>query len=540
MIQNRQGFKKKLKLIVKNTVFNFVHKIAIQQLKKIVKNSSPPPKTKKGGKKIIFNLIYGMYGYLIYWESGFAKAMQLRGHDVKVLICGKSLTMCTSEYTIQTVHDDKTCKHCVDFTQDFLKTMGLPHLNIKDYISDEEILKIKEKVNKMTLEECKNFVYKNVPVGGFSINAVTRYFEGAIDIDEKLYESVLRAELINSLIVIDAAEKIIQEEKPDIVFTTHLGYSSWGSFADYCEINGIRVTYPGDGYKKYTIQFDMPLKEKVNIFFKEFRKYRNDEPLNKKEDDELNLFIYKRIHGKEGDTSRYHFQNEDVRDQFDLKKYDRTFAIFPNVVWDSSLLRANKAFKDAYEWISDTIEFFKNHPNYQLILKIHPSEIYAAKSKNTLLDYIFKNYSPLSDNIKIVPPVTNISPYSLFSIIDTGIVYNGTLGLEMALHNVPVIVAGITHYNDFGFTYDVSSKENYYELLSQKLPKLNEEQIKLAKLYGYFYFIKSYVPYKFLYSESFLKKGYNIKSFDELKEGKDKILDKICDYIANNKFYQKW
>ena len=43
------------------------------------------PQISRDGKKIVFNLLYGMYGDLLYWEGGLAKALQLRGHDVKAL-----------------------------------------------------------------------------------------------------------------------------------------------------------------------------------------------------------------------------------------------------------------------------------------------------------------------------------------------------------------------------------------------------------------------------------------------------------------------
>ncbi len=175
-----------------------------------------------------------------------------------------------------------------------------------------------------------------------------------------------------------------------------------------------------------------------------------------------------------------------------------------------------------------------------MIVKIHPSEAYVAKSRNTVSDFIIKNFSPITDNIKIIPPVTTISPYSLFSFIDTGIVYNGTIGLEMSLYRVPVIVSGITHYGDLGFTYDVSSKNEYKKILQKKLPKLNEKQNKIARLYAYFYFLKSFVPYNLVYNKSFLKLGWTINSFEELKEGKNRYLDILCDYIAKNKYYQNW
>jgi len=533
------GFKKRLKLIAKNNAFSLVHRLAIRRMKKIVQNSSPI-KPKKNGKKIFFNLVYGMYGKLIYWEVGLAKALQVRGHNVKVLTCGKSLTMCTSEYTSRSVHNDKTCKHCIDFSKEFLDLIGIPNINFKDFISIEEFKKIQKKVKKLSIEECKKLIYKDVKVGILSTNSAIRYFEGDLNPEQEKFEKILRLELINGIIVIDIAEKIVKTDKPDVIVTTHMGYSSWGGFVDYCSNHGVRICYSGDGYIENTIEFDIFNSERKENAFRKFFEKRNKKTLNNNEEKEIQKFIDDRIHGREGDTSLYGYENENVKEQFDFKKYKKTFVCYPNVAWDSSLLDANTVFKSVYEWVSKTIELFKDKPDYQLIIKIHPSEAYVAKSKNTVSDYIKSKFDPIPKNVKIIPPVTTISPYSLFPFIDAGIVYNGTIGLEMAVQGVPVIVSGVAHYGKKGFTYDVSSKKEYEDILFKKLKPPTKKQINLGRTYAYFYFLKSFVPYNLFYKNSFWDMGWNINSFDEMAEGNDKFLDIICKYIAYNGIYQNW
>jgi hypothetical protein len=523
-----------MKLFLKNLAFNIAHKIAIKNIKKIVKKTKTQPSEQKNGKKIIFDMIYGMYGQLIYWEGTLAKALQLRGHNVKVLTCGKALTMCTSEYTVQRLHNQETCNHCVKFSSEFLNTANLPYNSYKDYLTNAEIQKIHEKVNQMTKEECQTLVYKNVDVGLLSKNAAMRYFKGQIQPDEKQYLNILRAETINSLIAIDVAEKILKKEKPDILVTTHLGYSSWGGFAEYLAQHGVSISYPGGGYKKDVIGFDFNIRGDTDLKFRKYyEKHRKKQPLNTEEDQELQKFLDRRFKGKEGDTATYGYADQDVKDQFDTKKYKLTYGIFPNVAWDASLLSVHTAFKDIYEWLTYTIEVFKEKPDYQLLIKIHPGEI-SNQSENTIHDFIKHNFKELPENIKIIPLGTDISPYKLFQVIDIGLVYNGTAGLEMTLQGLPVIVAGLARYGKKGFTYDVKTKEEYKKTLFKKLPKLSDEQIQKARVYAYFYFVKGFLNFPYVLNQGFLKQGWNIESFDELSEGKDENLDKICDYITKD------
>ena len=533
---------KKLKLFVKNNAFRVGQNLALKRLKKIIDNSDVKPQ-KKTGKKILFNLVYGMYGKIIFWECALAKALQLRGHDVSALVCGNALTMCTTEFTVDSVHDETTCKHCVDFSAKFLETIGIPFSNYFRYVSKEEIQKIKDKVKKMSKEECEKLVYKKVHVGTLSKNAVIRYFKGDLNPDEKEYDRVLRDELFNAMLSTDIAEIIVKKEKPDVLVTRHLGYSSWGSFAEYCSNKGVRIRSPGEGYSRNTLRFDIfDIDDVNNAFGRYFKEVRKNKFLTKKEEDVLNEFLGKRFAGAEGDTADYVYDQNQLREEeFNFKKYEKNLAIFPNVPWDSSLRFANKGFNGVHEWVKYTIEQFIKKPNYQLIVKIHPSEIRVLKSENTVLDYINQAFKSLPGNIKIIPPDTKISPYDLFKHIDAGIVYNGTIGLELVLNKVPIIVAGRTHYANKGFTNDADTKAEYKKLLFGKTPKVDEKTLKLAKVYAYFYFIKSFIPYDIIIANNkTLKYGWDMDSIQDLAPGKNKYLDHICDYIAEDVVYQDW
>ena len=533
---------KRLRLFVKNITFKYSQNKALKRLEKLMQ-TQPSIQKNDDSKNFLFNLIYGMYGHIMFWECGLAKALQMRGHDVKALICGKTLTMCTAEYTIDSVHDDKTCKHCVDFSKKFLEIVGIPYATYHEYISNTEMDKIKDKVNDILAKDIPELTYKNVHIGSLSKNSALRYYKGYINPDKTEYESILRKELVNAFISTDIAEKIAKNEKPDALVTRHLGYAAWGSFAEYCTNQGVRICSPTKGLDKKSLKFDIFDMGAVNdAFSRYYNEVRKKTSLNADEKEELKTYMDNRIMGSGGDTAEYMYTPGEIeKENLDFDKYERTYGIFPNVPWDASLRYANKGFNGVHEWILDTIEMFKEKPNYQLLIKIHPSELRVMKSENTVLDFIKNHYDSLPDNIKIIPPDTKISPYDLFQHIDIGIVYNGTIGMELSINDVPVVVAGRTHYGEKGFTFDVSTKKEYKDVLFGNIMTLDEDKKKLAKAYSYFYLIKSFVPYDYVsMNPEKLKYGWNIKSLDEFSEGKNKYLDHICNYIAYDTVYQDW
>ena len=514
--------------------------IALHRIRKIAKNSFPLDK-EKTGKKIIFNSVAGRYMVHTYHESGIAKALQLRGNDVKMLICGGAFCkMCSGHFTVKNPYNPWDCKNCIDFSKKFFETSKIPYSTYFDYLTKHDIGKINKKVDSIPIKQRENFFYKGVNVGFHAKTSADRYFVGSPP-DKDLYENVLRSELINSIITTDVAEKVLSREKPDIIVTSHGCYSSWGNFSDFFINKNINVYVWFSGYKKNTVIFD---KHKLPEYFKKYYEdIRKKKPLSDEELKELNKFLNKRVMGEEGDTAFYEFSKNDLdlKKKFDVDKYEKNYFIFPNVPWDRSfaLLSGKVAFESVYKWISDTIELFIEKPNLQLIIKIHPAEAATGRSEKTMLDFINEKFETLPDNIRTIPPKTDISPYSLFPLMDVGIVCNGTIGLEMALNNIPVVVTGQVHYFNNGFTYDVSTEEEYFKTLMTDIKPLENQQT-LARIYAYFYFVKSFIPRNYLYNRNFLNLGWKVKSFDDFAKDKDKHLDHICDYILNDGVYQNW
>jgi hypothetical protein len=527
-------------LQIKNLVYKIlivpIQEIKLHRLKKIVNNYVPPEKY--DGKKILFNSLDARHMTHTYLESSIAKSLQLRGNNVKMLICGKTLSMCTTFHRLDHPPNEWSCNNCLKFSRQVYEIIGLNYSTYNEYIKNDEIEEIKKRVNNISFDECKKLIYKDVKVGFHALTSAERYYKGGIPRKEDL-ERIVRLELINAIISTDVAEKVLEIEKPDILVTSHGIYSSWGSFSEYLMKKGIRtcIWSMGEGA---TVTFD---RHKSEDYFKSYvNKIRNNKPLNEEEEKELDNFFDKRISGKEGQVAFYEFSDttkETLEKEFRFSKYDNTYVIFPNVPWDADLSTANTVFEGVHDWIISTIDFFKKKPNLQLIVKIHPSELKVMESESTVLDYINSKYSSIPENIKIIPPNTTISPYSLFPFIDVGIVYIGTIGLEMAANNIPVIVAGDAHYSNKGFTYDISTKEDYFKALLNEVKPLTDQE-QLAKIYSYFHFIKKFIPRSFIYTNNFLDIGWNVNSVKDFEPGKNRYLDHICNYIVNNGIFQNW
>lgn len=183
----------------------------------------------------------------------------------------------------------------------------------------------------------------------------------------------------------------------------------------------------------------------------------------------------------------------------DLGLDDRPVVLLAtNVLGDSLTLGRHLFSKTMSEWISRTVQYFAGRPDIQLIIRVHPGEIltHGLSMSNVVHQVLPK----LPEHIRLIGPKEKINTYDLVEMADLGLVYTTTVGLEMAMDGLPVVVAAQTHYRGRGFTNDPDSWVNYFKMLGHILEKpsdfrLTREQVEAAWKYAYRFFFEFPRPF---------------------------------------------
>jgi len=178
---------------------------------------------------------------------------------------------------------------------------------------------------------------------------------------------------------------------------------------------------------------------------------------------------------------------------------DRPVVLLPaNVIGDSLTLGRQVFSQSMTEWLERTLQFFAGRPQVQLVVRIHPGERYTDGP--SVADLVKRVLPQLPNWFHLVKAEDPLNTYDLVEIADLGLVYTTTVGMEMAMSGVPVIVAGQTHYRGKGITLDPASWEAYYELLERSLA--NPEQARPSQLqverawhYAYSFFFEYPCPF---------------------------------------------
>ncbi len=169
-----------------------------------------------------------------------------------------------------------------------------------------------------------------------------------------------------------------------------------------------------------------------------------------------------------------------------------------NVLGDSLTLGRQVFSQSMAEWISRTVQYFAGRPDVQFVIRVHPGEVLTHGL--SMVDVVKQVFPRLPEHIRLIEPKDKVNTYDLIEVADVGLVYTTTVGLEMAMYGVPVIVSGSTHYRGRGFTYDPESWVAYFKLLGQILTspaefKLSRPQVESAWEYAYRFFFEYPRPF---------------------------------------------
>ena len=222
-------------------------------------------------------------------------------------------------------------------------------------------------------------------------------------------------------------------------------------------------------------------------------------PLASHEEDTIRALFDARTHGNLWKNFKRQWQvgssqgAQSALQALDLDPEKPIALLCTNVVGDSLALNRQIFTDGMADWLSTTARHLSETRDTQLIVRVHPGELLGAGHPS--LRIIDEVLPELPDNVRVIPPESGINTYDLIELASVGLVYTTTVGLEMVMSGVPVIVAGQTHYRDKGFTYDPKTLGEYVKLLDgiqdkEKALPLEEGQVDLAWRYAYRFFFE--------------------------------------------------
>jgi len=299
-----------------------------------------------------------------------------------------------------------------------------------------------------------------------------------------------------------AAYSWMQQNKPDVVVVPNGTILEFGVIYEVAKFLGIPVvTYEfGDQRQRIWIsQDEKVMRQNTQSMWEELK----EKNLSRAETEKIrDLFESRRKASVWKNFSRLWQQVpakgvEIARQELGLD--NRMVVLLATNVLGDSLTLGREIFSESMEeWLERTLQYFAGRPDLQFVIRVHPGE--KLIHGQSMVDVINRVLPKLPEHIHVIKPEEDVNTYDLIAAADLGLVYTTTVGLEMAMSGVPVIVVGDTHYRGKGFTLDPDSWVKYYKTLKAVIEdpssfRLTDKQIEDAWAYAYRFFFDFPQPF---------------------------------------------
>jgi len=509
-----------------------------QSLRRLAASNENPT----DGPKVLIISFRGAWLLHTTWEALIAEGIRRRGGSPTILTCSGGLPEALPGRSpacgIANVHVTRpaSCSECTRCGLSVAGALDLPILQLREFVGVSRVRELTEKVDSLPVSAIPNLEHHGIPVGRLVLNS-SRWFLCASELDgDADAQSVLRSFAKSGLIVAELAPLLMDRVQPDVVFLLNGLFFAERILAEEARLRGIRVVTYEHGFLTDTICCSEDIAGYCDI--SSLWKGVRDVPLTEEQDRRLDEYMLARSRGLGAPFNYWPTVTESesqIIEALDIDPRLPTAVLFTNVTWDSAVQDRHRFFDSMIAWILDTVNQFATRPETQLVIRVHPAEVILPylETRDSVLDHLKRALPSLPKNVRVVAPDNDLSSYTLMRLAHCGLVYTSTVGLEMAMQGIPVVVAGETHYRGKGFTIDPSTREQYAALVWEALGQSRDTAVRdRARRYAYALFFRYFLPFD-LVSENPPLFIPTARTSDptRLDPGGDATMDLICEGI---------
>ncbi len=464
----------------------------------------------------------------VQYDAVLARSLVRRGADVQFLTCGGGLEVCDRANTYEA--PPMPCGSCARYVGEALDAHGFVVRRLVDRYPSAEAWPELDELSRSQLRD----VDRDGLALGRLVDIPVKWFlcAGELD-DDPLAGLTTRAFLRSARRIAAAIEDALDSWTPDTVVMLNGLFLFEAIMWAVCRRRGIDVVTYERAFRQETLVFSRELPAGFYDFGSAAWS-ANDRALSAEENVELDEYLGAR---RRGDAFDQYWSNADW--SVATRPADSRLAVaFTNITWDTAVLDRDCAFPDIRRWIDCLVREFAQLPEHQLVVRIHPSEVRLPMkaTRDSLQAYVESVWPALPPNVSIIAADDTTSSYPLMDACDIGLVYTSTTGLELALRDKPVIVAGLVHYRGKGFTNDVSNEAEFVDALHRGLrdPRSLVVDAERARRYAHFFWFRAPVAAVGVREPIPGLARLTIRSDAELAPGVDAGLDRVCDAILHH------
>ncbi len=429
-------------------------------------------------------------------DRALSLALRMRGVDVIPIYCDSIQHVDCNFFGGDwggKEHFSTNCEKCKNTSEQLWQQNPNKPIPLSRYLSNSDTDQIAAIVSVLDFDAALSFKKDGIAYGVMAKDILVNNYLVATPALIENHEYLIKVHLQNLLTVSLAYERILEDQKPDRVVSNDSYYGMWAILEQHCKVRAIPF------YSHWPITKNRTVfaynDAAVNFDFTESWPNFSKIALTAADEEKIeNWLIGERGYVIDITKLSGHESDEPVLNAID--PHTPTLLLAGNVIWDAAALNRQIVFKDMIEWIIETIEWFRDNRDFQLIIRPHPVETSPniPRTRETIVAAIELSGVQLPENVFLLKSDAKVTFNELISRFNLrGVtVHTSTVGFECpARGSIPVVTTAKSPYRGFGFTFDPTSKQEYFlcleDLLAGEQKFVPDSSRELARKFIKFY-----------------------------------------------------
>lgn len=502
------------------------------------------------GPKVLLATSTGGHVPMTLVETMLGIALTLRGAKVHFFLCDKLLPGCLQsmfaftpdiEGFIKNGPQEKLCDSCFQPANSLYESLGFAIHRYSEFITHEELVQAKRIALETRVDSIPNYKLDGIAVGEHALAGTLRFFAKGTLESEPAAEPILRRYFEAALLTTLATGRLLRAHDFTSACFHHGIYVPQGLIGEVARSQNVRVINWNPAYRKQSFIFSHDDTYHHTLMEEPTTSWENIS-WNAEIESQISSYLKSRWKGTQ-DWIWFHEKPEEkisVIAGLGLDFSKPCIGLLTNVMWDAQLHYRANAFPNMRDWVLQSIRYFANRSDLQLVIRVHPAEIRGTlPSRQPIVAEIEQTFPELPKNVFVIGPESQISTYAVMSLCNAVVIYGTKTGVELTSMGIPTIAAGEAWIRNKGITMDANSAEEYFRILD-RLPfpqRLGQETVERARKYAFHFFFRRMIPLSFFqpatHSTSLTPYQLQIESLDHLLPGREPGLDVICDGILS-------
>jgi hypothetical protein len=490
--------------------------------------------------KILFFVPFGMY--LVHNQLDALLAVKLRAQGAEPLIarCDGLYEHCD---ILAWAGEERAsvCRSCRETGDKFFEAFGLPSVQLRNYLNEPDHAEAQRWAESLDPGNYLHAAYDSLPIGHWVISSIFSYFritDKGLALPEVRH--VHKSFLKSGLLTYWAVERLITEYAPDsmVIFN--------GRFAPYRvafeasqRLRIKEITHERGYYDDSFILFDNCNCLDSGPIFDIYELWK-DHCLSTAQLSTTQRYLQNRECGVDLNyPSYYEFSNEfyTIRHLLHIPEDAKVLVVFTSGESEAAYSSAYSEVTTQFDRIDELIELYRHRQDY-LIIRHHPHMAGNAQEppENYYITRAYQQSFNAPANVRVIMPSELINSYALLRNVNGVISFFSSIGYEAAGRGVGTAALAQAPFNK-AMRYNISHRsENLADLIAklfEQTDMLDSDDFIRAFRFIYAYIYRLAVQFTSFGIKNSYEMDIRVQSADQLADGFDPELDRICGCVLN-------